>query len=178
MAWSKLCNRCGERCVFAQTWCPKCGVMLPEAALDSGMASSDMSRPERVPLTDDEWAAAERDLMTSEVWREHLGYDANTADHLLPPGAIRISLIEYAAEAGKLYAVKVALNRGGDPNQSSRHYGSVLHAAAVKGHLQIVRLLVESGADATRPDASGRTAAQLAEEAGHGAVAQYLDSLS
>jgi hypothetical protein len=174
----KVCGRCAKHCVPAQSYCPKCGSELPKATpVPPGLASSAGSKPERVPLSDVERAAAERDLMTSEVWRESLGYDPNTADHLLPPGAIRISLIEYAAELGKLYGVKVALNRGADPNQQSHQFGTVLHAAARKGHLQIVRLLLEQGAEAKRTDESGKTAAEVAAEAGYQSVAEYLNSL-
>jgi ankyrin repeat protein len=130
-----------------------------------------------VPLSNDERDAAERDLMTSEVWLEYLGYDPNTADHLLPPDVIRITLIEHAAETGKLYAVKVALNRGADPNQQSRQFGTVLHAAARNGYLEIVRLLLDQGAEAQRIDKCGKTAAQVAAEGGHHAVATFLNSL-
>jgi hypothetical protein len=142
METEKVCVRCQKRCVPAQSYCPKCGDSLPEATPVAQAMAAVSARPELVPLTDDERDAAERDLMTSEVWRETVGYDPNTADHLLPPGAIRIPLIEYAAEVGKVYAVKVALNRGGDPNQTSSCYGSVLHAAARNGHAPKLRLSV------------------------------------
>jgi ankyrin repeat protein len=133
--------------------------------------------PVRVALTDGERDAAERDMLTSEIWREHIGYDPNKADHLLPAGAIRIPLIEYGADYGKVYAVKVALNRGGDPNQASHFYGTVLHVAARNGHLEVVRLLIEQGAMASSFDKAGKTAAQVAEDCGHHAVATYLRSL-
>jgi len=173
----RVCAPCRKHCVPAQSYCPKCGRALPPATpVAHRSAIPSTSRREPVALTVDERNAAERDLMTSEVWREHLGYDPNTADHLLPAGAIPLTLIECGAEGGKVYAVKVALNRGGDPNQASFAYGTVLHAAARNGHLDVVRLLIEQGAVPNRLDKTGKTAADVAEERGHDTVAAYLRS--
>ncbi len=178
METEKVCGRCGKRCVPAQSYCPKCGNKLPEATQAAQRTTHGWVWPERLPLTEAEREAAERDLMTSEVWREHLGYDPNTADHLLPPGAIRVTLLEFGAWDGRVYAVKVALNRGGDPNQASFFYGTVLHAAARDGHLEVVQLLVGQGAIVSRFDSTGKTAAQVAEERGHHAVAEFLKSVA
>ena len=49
-----------------------------------------MSKPERVALTDDRRSFSRTALITSDVWREYLGYEPNAADQLLPPGAMPI----------------------------------------------------------------------------------------
>lgn len=51
---------------------------------------------------------------------------------------------------------------------------SPLHIASYKGHLGVVKLLLEAGADKTLQSKKGQTAEQLAEEAGHKEVAEYL----
>lgn len=51
-----------------------------------------------------------------------------------------------------------------------------LHVAAVDGSLPVVQLLVEAGADVSRPDASGWTAKEHATLRGHMDIARYLDT--
>lgn len=49
-----------------------------------------------------------------------------------------------------------------------------LYLAAEHGHLEIVRILVEAGADPNAGDFSGRTPLDSATENGHQEVARYL----
>ena len=51
-----------------------------------------------------------------------------------------------------------------------------MHAAAANGHLSIVKLLLKKRANPSVRDQNGRTPAELARNAGHVAVADYLDS--
>ncbi|GAO16542.1 hypothetical protein UVI_02023750 [Ustilaginoidea virens] len=51
-----------------------------------------------------------------------------------------------------------------------------LHVAAVDGSLSVVRLLVEAGADVSKPDASGWTAKEHATLRGHMDIARFLAS--
>ena len=66
---------------------------------------------------------------------------------------------------------------GADANEWSVLFGTVLHAAAAGGHLEMVRLLVEQGADLRRVDGGGQTAAQVAAANGHVTVADLFQSL-
>jgi ankyrin repeat protein len=49
-----------------------------------------------------------------------------------------------------------------------------LHEAAREGHLEVVQILLEAGADRSIRDREGRTAAELAEANGHEAVVETL----
>lgn len=50
-----------------------------------------------------------------------------------------------------------------------------LMAAAAAGRTEVVELLLEAGADPSRRDPAGRTAADHARAAGHDALAERLD---
>jgi len=52
---------------------------------------------------------------------------------------------------------------------------SALHWAAKEGQLETVDLLVKAGVDAEAADMEGRTAADVAREAGHDEVADLLE---
>ena len=51
---------------------------------------------------------------------------------------------------------------------------SPLHQAAKNGHARVVRLLLDSGADALWRDADGKTAFEVAEAKGHAEVVELL----
>jgi ankyrin repeat protein len=55
---------------------------------------------------------------------------------------------------------------------------TALHDAADNGHLSVVKLLVERGADIRFKNTSGWTAANHARNKGHKAVADWLASVS
>jgi ankyrin repeat protein len=51
---------------------------------------------------------------------------------------------------------------------------TLLHDAAVKGHLDIIQMLLDAGADRTIRDSNGYTAAQLAIKYEHFEAAELL----
>lgn len=68
---------------------------------------------------------------------------------------------------------KIALNNGADINAIDEYGYTPLHSAAKNGYLEIVKVLVEQGADVNIRTVDGKTPAQLAE-AEYPQVAAYL----
>ncbi|WP_151827548.1 ankyrin repeat domain-containing protein [Acinetobacter oleivorans] len=95
----------------------------------------------------------------------------------LPEDDEELSLPEliYWASLGDLDQVEQLLSEGQDPNQADDEGYSALQAAAENDHLEIVKLLVEKGAQVAYK--SEYTALQLAEMAGNIDVVNYLKSL-
>lgn len=86
-----------------------------------------------------------------------------------------------AADKGEVAKIAVLLASGRNPNvQGERRYvrGTPLHVAANAGHSEIVRMLVEAGADVEQPSSgligSGYTAIHWAVEAAHSGVVKVL----
>jgi len=77
----------------------------------------------------------------------------------LLPNVIPLGPMYDAVTSGKAWRVKLALNAGADPNEPGVLSPTVLHVAAENAWLDVVRLLVENGADLTRLDSQGRTPA-------------------
>jgi ankyrin repeat protein len=76
-----------------------------------------------------------------------------------------------------MYQVKVAINNCADLDEIGPFGRAALHEAAARGHLEVVRLLVEQGASVHLQSKSGATALELARQKGHGAVAAYLEAV-
>jgi len=95
----------------------------------------------------------------------------------IPEDDEELSLPElvYWASLGDQDQVKQLLLEGQDPNQADDEGYSALQAAAENDHLEIVKLLVEKGAQVAYK--SEYTALQLAEMAGNIDVVNYLQSL-
>ena len=81
---------------------------------------------------------------------------------------------ETIAEPDNLRYTKIALNNGADLNEIGPFGTAALHDAATNGHLEVVRLLVEQGADVGLRSQSRRPALELAREAGLGEVVASL----
>ena len=81
----------------------------------------------------------------------------------------------YWASLGELEEVEKSLANGIDVNQQDDEGYSALHAAAENGYLEIVKLLVESGADIQHK--TEYTALQLAEMAEQNEIVAYLKQL-
>lgn len=81
-----------------------------------------------------------------------------------------------AVTTGHTEIVKWLLAAGADVNYRYGPGYSPLLAAAANGHLDIVKALLAGGADLQAKTNDGKTAAQIAEERKHTAVAEFLKS--
>jgi ankyrin repeat protein len=81
----------------------------------------------------------------------------------------------YWASLGELAEVEKSLANDADVNSADEEGYSALHAAAENGYLDVVKLLVEKGADVQHK--TQYTALELAEMAGNDDVVAYLKSL-
>ena len=81
----------------------------------------------------------------------------------------------YAATGPFPGTVKILLDKGAEPNvvDSDEHFSPLMHAAA-EGNLDVVKILVEAGADMSLTDVDGDDAISFARQAGHQRVADYL----
>jgi hypothetical protein len=86
-----------------------------------------------------------------------------------------------AARAGDAAQVRALLPPAGNPEEDGPPDapGGVtpLMAAAAGGHEEVVELLLERGADASKRDVEGCTAAAHARAAGHAHLAERLDTV-
>ena len=81
----------------------------------------------------------------------------------------------YWASLGELAEVEKSLANGTDVNSADDEGYSALHAAAENGYLDVVKLLVEKGANVQHK--TQYTALELAEMAGNDDVVAYLKNL-
>jgi len=81
-----------------------------------------------------------------------------------------------AARSGKIEAVIVLLGMGANVDGVGRRTGrTALHEAALQGHAEIVRLLLDSGASTSVQDANRETPRDLAQRAGRADILVLLD---
>ena len=76
-----------------------------------------------------------------------------------------------------LARTKAALTRGANPNTVLFDHpaaGTVLHAAALDNRIELVRCLLDHGAEPVRHNSQFETPRALAERAGHAAIAELL----
>jgi len=72
--------------------------------------------------------------------------------------------------------VKTLEEHGLDIHVKLNKYGwTPLHAAAYKGNMDLVKYLLEKGADKERPNNSGASPIQLATDAGYGDIVELMD---
>jgi len=104
---------------------------------------------------------------------ERAGADTTLRDDMLrcTPRAFGIST---AANWGFGFVVRARLRD--DPSLATvMDTTGPLHEAARQGHVQIVEMLLEAGADPRRVDANGRTPLDLAAAQGHTAIVERLE---
>ena len=75
--------------------------------------------------------------------------------------------------------VKILLDHEADPNvvDSDEHFSPLMHAAA-EGNLEVVKVLLNYGADKALKDLDGDDASSFAAQAGHMQVVEYLKESS
>jgi ankyrin repeat protein len=80
-----------------------------------------------------------------------------------------------AAAGGHADIVELLLSAGAEPNQRQLHGWTPLHAAAQNGDLRSLEALLAAGADPALRNDKGRSAADVARDAGHEDLAARLD---
>ncbi|OMO50038.1 Major sperm protein [Corchorus capsularis] len=79
-----------------------------------------------------------------------------------------------AARCGNTRRLKSLLRNGATMNFQDQYELTPLHAAAIKGHKEVILVLIEMGSDLDRPDNEGHTALHLAVEGGHSEIVEAL----
>ena len=92
-----------------------------------------------------------------------------------PDTNIKYRTLYIAVQKGDAEDVRRHIGTGIDINEVNDTYRwTPLHKAASMGHLEIVRILLENGADPTPKDKWGKTALEQAEAEGHAEVAALI----
>jgi ankyrin repeat protein len=87
-----------------------------------------------------------------------------------------VQALHAAVASRNAEAVALLLDRGADPNARQQVGYTPLMGAANAGREDLVDLLLRHGADRTLVNDEGKTAADIARERGHAAVAARLSS--
>lgn len=157
---------------------------LPEAA-----AVGDVERLRELLGSDRAMAEERANSRSADGWPLlHLAAafaDEPTVQLLLDAGADVKQLSETPMRNQALHAVlalskdaavtRLLIERGADVNAAQTAGYRPLHQAAVTGREDLVRILLDAGADRTARCDRGKTPAEYARERGHDAVAAMLD---
>lgn len=101
---------------------------------------------------------------------------ANGADvRAVSKNVMAVEPLHSAASARASGIVEALLLAGADPNAPQRGGWVPLHSAAQNGDEKSVRSLLSQGADPRRANSEGLTAAELAREKGHVAIAEMIE---
>ena len=134
-----------------------------------------MSSKKRQELTVTEKVRIELDKKVMELVRNSVPPNSDGGE--LPEGAIAAGDVEYGASVGNTAKLKEVINAGCDVNAASDGGYTALHAAAENGHMEIARILVESGANKTAKLELGHTPIDLARLAGKDEILNYFRSI-
>jgi ankyrin repeat protein len=137
------------------------------AAITAGANVNATDLLSRTPL----FAAAfcNRVAVTNELIDQGAQVDGRDFDGLSP--------LHIAAIVGGVDVARALLNRGADINGRGAHGRTPLHFAAAVDSAAMVDLLISSGAQVGLRDKDGQTAASVALENGHQAIAATLKAL-
>jgi ankyrin repeat protein len=99
--------------------------------------------------------------------RQGIDIDARTEEGL--------TALDLACSNGHLEVAKLLVAAGAEVNPQDSYDWGPLVSAAARGHLQVVKYLVEkAGADVRWADSDGKTAVIVAGEEGHVDIVEYL----
>ncbi|UOR06426.1 ankyrin repeat domain-containing protein [Hymenobacter aerilatus] len=101
------------------------------------------------------------------------GADANAPVEMVP--GFPTSYLFIAADNNHLDVAKSLLHHKAQVNKGDKFQLTPLMAAASKGYLEMVQLLLTNGADAKAKDEEGKTALAYAKEGNHAAVVALLE---
>jgi len=144
----------------------------------TGISNDSVSAPDNDPVP----GANSRNVSLSEADQEmmneaSLSGDLAVVTNLIQKGADP----NYTGEGERtaLMTVALLLERKAKPNTFDKleHFTALMHAAA-EGHLDVVKVLLEYGADPSLTDIDGDNAESFARQGNHMAVAEYLNSLT
>ena len=82
-----------------------------------------------------------------------------------------------AAFVGKAEIIDHLMDRGANVNQKSTHGATPLFVAALRGQLEAVQKLLSRGADPSVRNCNDVSAAEIAKENGHDAIAALLSAV-
>lgn len=126
--------------------------------------------------------AADQENRTALMYASFNGH-TEIVQFLIDSGA-EIGLRDAAGRTALLYAstgpfpktVRLLLENNADPNivEATESFTPLMHAAA-EGQMEVVKILLEYGADLTKKDVDGESAYMFAVANGHTAVAQILE---
>lgn len=131
-------------------------------------------------LTPEEQSALDRDNRMMEVLRR-VNQNSGMSFQSLFPGAKPVSQLHYWAGIARPDArakLKLAISSGEDVNEKGDDDYTPLHAAAERGILDHVTLLVAHGANTAAKTVDGQTPLDLARTQGHSDVVTFLESPS
>ena len=91
---------------------------------------------------------------------------------------VAVEDIFYASVVGDIELLKRSLEEGANVDQIDEDGSTPLMLAAVNGQKDAVEFLLRKGADPSRKDREGRSAASMARDAGYGGVAAIIEKHS
>ncbi len=108
----------------------------------------------------------------TEIVRLLLDHDADI-NHFNPEGR---NVLMYTASGPYPETVELLLDRGAELNRADKgeHFTALMWAAA-EGNMEVVKVLLKHGADASLKDVDGDTAASFARKNGHDEVADFIE---